>query len=193
MQFAKCFTSLLFALFRFSAGSTGAYTVRLATRPVGGEVTVAATSTNASTATVQPAQLRFGAGDWDAPKTFRLHGAQAGSATISHSASGADYGGAAATTVAATVRGTQAAGVRIEPPTLTLREGGERRVPGAAEHAADRGRDRDGEMVPRKCRSKYRGHAIAQIISRGIIAGYAVPLSSSCANSIPRSSPPFAG
>ena len=104
-------------------GSTAAYTVRLATRPVGGEVTVAATSTNASTATVQPAQLRFGAGDWDAPKTFRVHGAQAGSATISHSASGADYGGAAATTVAATVRGTQAAGVRIEPPALALREG----------------------------------------------------------------------
>ena len=104
-------------------GSTAAYTVRLATRPVGGAVTVAATSANASTATVAPAQLRFGAGDWDAPKTFRVHGAQAGSATISHSASGADYGGAATTTVAATVRGAQAAGVRIEPPTLTLREG----------------------------------------------------------------------
>ena len=104
-------------------GSTAAYTVRLATLPVGGEVTVAATSTNASAATVQPAQLRFGAGDWDAPKTFRVHGVQAGSATISHSASGADYGGAAATTVAATVRGTQAAGVRIEPPALALREG----------------------------------------------------------------------
>ena len=104
-------------------GSTAAYTVRLATRPVGGTVTVAATSTNASTATVQPAQLRFGAGDWDAPKTFRVHGVQAGSATISHSASGADYDGAAATTVAATVRDTQAPGVRIEPPTLALREG----------------------------------------------------------------------
>ena len=104
-------------------GSTAAYTVRLATRPVGGTVTVAATSTNAAAATVQPAQVRFGAGDWDAPKTFRVHGAQAGSATISHSASGADYDGAAATTVAATVRDTQAPGVRIEPPTLALREG----------------------------------------------------------------------
>ena len=104
-------------------GSTTAYTVRLATLPVGGEVTVAATSANASAATVQPAQLRFGAGDWDVPKTFRVHGAQAGSATISHSASGADYDGAAAPPVAATVRGTQAAGVRIEPPTLALREG----------------------------------------------------------------------
>ena len=52
-----------------------------------------------------------------------MHGAQAGSATISHSASGADYDGAAAPPVAATVRGTQAAGVRIEPPTLALREG----------------------------------------------------------------------
>ena len=104
-------------------GSTAAYTVRLATRPVGGTVTVAATSTNAAAATVQPAQVRFGAGDWDAPKTFRVHGVQAGSATISHSASGADYDGAAATTVAATVRDTQAAGVRIEPPTLALREG----------------------------------------------------------------------
>ena len=104
-------------------GSTAAYTVRLATRPVGGAVTVAAISANAATATVAPAQLRFGAGDWDMPKTFRVHGAQAGSATISHAASGADYDGAATTTVAATVRGTQAAGVRIEPPTLTLREG----------------------------------------------------------------------
>ena len=41
-------------------GSTAAYTVRLATRPVGGAVTVAATSANASTATVAPPQLRFG-------------------------------------------------------------------------------------------------------------------------------------
>ena len=104
-------------------GSTATYTVRLATRPVGGDVTVAATSTNALAATVQPARLRFGTGDWDVPKTFRVRGAQAGSATISHAASGADYGGAATTTVAATVRGTQAPGVRIEPPTLTLREG----------------------------------------------------------------------
>ena len=105
-------------------GSTATYAVRLATQPVGGAVTVTATSTNAAAATVSPAFLTFGASDWNMRKTFRASGAGAGSATIMHAAQGADYGGAAAPPVAVTVRAAQAAGVRIEPPRLSLREGG---------------------------------------------------------------------
>ena len=104
-------------------GSTATYTVRLETRPVGGTATVTAMSSTEA-ATVTPAMLQFGASDWNVPKTIRVRGAQEGSATITHLASGADYDGAATTMVAVDVRDTQVAGVRIEPPTLALREGG---------------------------------------------------------------------
>ena len=103
-------------------GSTATYTVRLETRPVGGRATVTAMSSTAA-ATVTPAMLQFGAGDWNAPKTFRVSGAQAGRAEIAHTATGADYGGVATTTVMVDVRDTGAPGVRIEPAMLALREG----------------------------------------------------------------------
>ena len=102
-------------------GSTATYTARLTTRP-DGAVTVTATSTNASVATVAPATLRFGAGDWNVPKTFRVYGVQAGSATTMHGASGGGYTSESAQ-LAVAVRDTQAAGVRIDPPQLGVREG----------------------------------------------------------------------
>ena len=109
-------------------GSMATYAVRLATRPVGGNVVVTVTSSNLAAATVAPASMTFSASNWSAPRLATVRGVLDGdtddaAATITHSASGADYGGAATTTVAATVRDTQAPGVRIEPPTLALREG----------------------------------------------------------------------
>ena len=110
-------------------GSTAVYTVVLSTRPVGGAVTVSALSTAVTVATVSPATLRFGAGDWNVPKTFRVRGvADAddadGSATIAHAVSGADYDGASTAPVSVSVRDADAAGVRLEPPALTLVESG---------------------------------------------------------------------
>ena len=63
------------------------------------------------------------------PKTFRVRGvADAddadGSATIAHAVSGADYDGASTAPVSVSVRDADAAGVRLEPPALTLVEGG---------------------------------------------------------------------
>ena len=109
-------------------GSTGAYTVVLATAPVGSAVTVAATSSDTTAATVSPASLTFTASNWNVPQTFQARGASDtdstdGSATISHAVSGGDYGAVPANSVAVAVRDAQAAGVRIEPPRLTLREG----------------------------------------------------------------------
>ena len=102
-------------------GSTATYTARLTTRP-DGAVTVTARSANASVATVAPATLRFGAGDWNVPKTFRVYGVQTGSATTMHGASGGGYTSESAQ-LAVAVRDTQAAGVRIDPPQLRVREG----------------------------------------------------------------------
>ena len=109
-------------------GSTGAYTVVLATAPVGSAVAVAATSSDTTAATVSPASLTFTASNWNVPQTFQARGASDtdstdGSATISHAVSGGDYGAVPANSVAVAVRDAQAAGVRIEPPRLTLREG----------------------------------------------------------------------
>ena len=111
-------------------GSTATYTVVLETQPVGDSVTVSAVSSAVTVATVSPATLRFGAGDWDVPKTFQVRGvADANdvddSATMTHTVSGADYNvGVTASPVPVTVRDVDAAGIRIDPLALTLDEGG---------------------------------------------------------------------
>ena len=108
-------------------GSTAAYTVALATRPVGGSVggsvTVSLSSSDAAAATVSPSSLTFTEGNWDAPRTVTVLGVADGSATVAHAASGADYDSVAAS-VSVAVRDSGAAGVRVEPPQLTVREGG---------------------------------------------------------------------
>ena len=109
-------------------GSSAAYSVALATRPDGGPVTVSLSSSDAAAATVSPTTLRFAAGNWDRPRTVTVLGvadadSTDGSATVSHAASGADYDLVAAS-VSVAVRDSGAAGVRVEPPQLTVREGG---------------------------------------------------------------------
>ncbi len=104
-------------------GSSAAYSVALATRPVGGPVTVSLSSSDAAAATVSPSSLTFTAGNWDRPRTVTVLGVADGSATVAHAASGADYDSVAAS-VSVAVRDSGAAGVRVEPPQLTVREGG---------------------------------------------------------------------
>ena len=108
-------------------GAMATYTVRLMTRPVGGNVIVAATSANAAAATVAPASMTFTASNWSAPRLATVRGVADGdttnaTATITHSASGADYDTVSAQ-VSVLVRDDDTAGVRIEPTALSLREG----------------------------------------------------------------------
>ena len=110
-------------------GSTAAYEVRLATAPVGGPVTISLSSSDAA-ATLSLSELSFTTDNWDAPRRVEVSGAvddgdsMDGSAMITHAASGGDYGGASAPTVSVSVRDDEAAGVRVEPPQLRIREGG---------------------------------------------------------------------
>ena len=108
-------------------GSTITYSVVLDVAPTGGDVTVAATSSDATAATVSPAALTFTASNWNAPQRVTVSGVEDndstdGSATISNMVSGADYP-SVTVQVSATVRDDEAAGVRIEPTWLPIREG----------------------------------------------------------------------
>ena len=69
------------------------YTVALTSQPTAA-VTIAATSSDATKATVSPASVSFGtsATDWSTSKTFTVNGAGAGSARISHKAVSTDPG-----------------------------------------------------------------------------------------------------
>ena len=110
-------------------GSTATYAVRLATRPVGGPVTVSLSSSNAAAAAASPASMTFTGLNWSSPQLATVRGvADADTAnatsTIAHAASGADYGLVPPAQVSVAVRDAQAAAVRIEPPALSVREGG---------------------------------------------------------------------
>ena len=109
-------------------GSTAQYAVVLATAPVGGVVTVSLSSSDVAAATVSPASMTFTASNWSSPRRATVHGTEDTNSlnaapTISHSASGADYNGATAGQVSVLVLDDEAAAVRIEPRSLSLREG----------------------------------------------------------------------
>ena len=104
--------------------STAAYSVTLAAAPTGGTVEVTPTSSDEAVATVSPPTLRFTSSNWNAPQRVTVRGVSDGAASITHAATGADYGAAPTPTVAASVRDEDAPGVRVEPPLLRLAEGG---------------------------------------------------------------------
>ncbi len=88
------------------AGNTGTYSVVLDVEP-SADVTITASSGNAGVATVLPASLTFTPSDWNVAQTVTVTGAGAGSAAISHQASGGAYDGAAIDDVAVTVVDTR--------------------------------------------------------------------------------------
>ena len=119
-------------LLLFETGkTTAAYAVRLATQPSTG-VTVTPSSSAAGTATVAPASLSFGTGDWStAQKVTVTAVADAATGdrtvTVSHAVSGYGTGNEAVTTgpaVAVTVVDDDAAGVTVTPTALSMVEGG---------------------------------------------------------------------
>ena len=99
------------------AGATSTYSVVLATRPTA-SVTVTPASGDTNTATVSGA-LTFTVSDWAVAQNVTVSGAAAGSATVTHSVAGGDYGAnnVAADSVTVTVA---ARGVIVAPTSLDI-------------------------------------------------------------------------
>ena len=105
-----------------------AYALVLSTEPVGGPVSVAVASSATSTVAASPPALTFTAENWDVPQRITLSGvddsnATDDSATVSHTPTGADYGGVSISDLNATVADDDAAGLKVAPTSLTLAEG----------------------------------------------------------------------
>ena len=97
-------------------GASGDYTIKLGTRPAT-DVTVTPTSDDTDKATVSGA-LTFTSANWDQPQTVTVTGVADGTATISHTVSGADPSYPADLTVAdvdVTVAATTTATLSVAP------------------------------------------------------------------------------
>ena len=108
--------------------NSATYTVRLATEPVGGNVTVDVTGA-ADGLSASPTRLVFTAGNWDTERTVRITAAndQDGDSevvTFSHAASGADYGSVPAATIVATSTDNDTPSLQVTPTTLEVDENG---------------------------------------------------------------------
>ena len=107
-------------------GDTGNYTVRLATQP-DGEVTITPMSGDTDIATVSGA-LTFTTGNWNEAQSVTVTGAEddnadADTATITHTVSGADYGGVVtADDVTVTVTDNDTRGITLSPTALSVAE-----------------------------------------------------------------------
>ena len=109
--------------------SGGTYTVALVSQPAG-TVTVRVAVSGNNEVRASPQTLRFTATDWNAPQTVTVTAehdddSQADSAQIRHTASGADYTGVSAVSVAVTVNDDDIRGVTISHTALKVREGGQ--------------------------------------------------------------------
>ena len=108
------------------------WTVRLTAAPSPDEtVTVAITSSDPGAATVSPATLTFeaGANNWNQTQEVTVKGIEdfdfnAEMVTFSHSASGANYGGAEARTVRVTVTDNDTPALVLSPTGVSMDEGG---------------------------------------------------------------------
>ncbi len=102
------------------------YTVRLATEPVGGNVTVDVTGA-ADGLSASPTRLVFTTGSWDTERTVRITAAndQDGDSevvTFSHAASGADYGSVPTAALVATSMDNDTPSLQVTPTTLEVDE-----------------------------------------------------------------------
>ena len=126
-------------------GASGTYTVALATQP-SAAVTVALAASSGDV-TVSPASLTFGVDAWSVAQVVTVGGASDddasdGSATLTHTASGGDYGSESVTgTVSVAVTDDDTPALVLSSAALTVDEGGECDLYGPPCDAADRGRD----------------------------------------------------
>ena len=109
-----------------SMGSSGSqtYTLVLAAPPnryaTSGNVTITAASSATDKATVAPATLTFTTSNWSTPQTVTVSGVAAGSATISHGASGGGYGNVTIASVSAGVTTGHLSISNVAATTATL-------------------------------------------------------------------------
>ena len=115
-------------------GQTNTYTVRLDSEPTA-NVTVAITGHTGtdlalSGATLANDALTFTTDNWNTAQTVTVTAATDddavadGEVTLTHTASGGDYGSAAVRTVTVTITENDTAGLTIDPASLTVTEGG---------------------------------------------------------------------
>ena len=107
---------------------TATYTLVLDTEPVGGPVSVAVASSATSTATASPPALTFTAENWNAPQTVTVSGVDdtdtaVDTTTVTHTPTGADYGGVAIGSVTVVVGDDEQEGLKVSPTSLVLAEG----------------------------------------------------------------------
>ena len=108
-------------------GESGSYTVVLDTQP-SGTVTITASSSDTTVATVTPPSLTFTTSNWNTAQTVTVTGVEDDDATnetvaISHGVSG--YGSvSSASNVTVTVNDDETAGVSLSATDLTVNEGG---------------------------------------------------------------------
>ena len=135
--------------------NSATYTVKLATEPtadvtvtvsgMGSDVTV---DTDSATDGDQDT-LSFGTSNWNTGQTVTVSGladddATTETVTLSHSASGGDYGTVSETMVV-TVSDNDTMGLALNPPSLSVREGSSATYTVQAGDGADGGCDGDGE------------------------------------------------
>ena len=129
---------------RVTEGSSATYTVELATQP-SGQVTVTVDGATGTDLTVVTPSLTFTSSDWDTAQTVEVRADQDDdgsddSVTLSHTASGADYG-SVTEDLPVTVTDNDSAGIVLTPTTLRSDRGQQRNLHGGAVNAAQR---RDG-------------------------------------------------
>ncbi len=118
------------ATLRVLENETATYTVVLDTQPVGGAVTVTATSADTAVATVASPAVVFTAGNWATAQAVTVAGADDQAVTndrtvqVTHAVDGADYAGETVGAVTVTVTDDEVAGLRVSPTRLTVREQG---------------------------------------------------------------------
>ena len=110
-----------------TSGSTGTYTVALATQPTA-NVTVAVGGTSGDV-TVDRSSLTFSTSNWGTPQTVTVSLAQDDDAaddaavTLTHTPSGGDYGAVPFASVTVTPDDDDTAGATVTPTALTVTEG----------------------------------------------------------------------
>ena len=105
------------------------YTLVLDTQPVNGNVSVAVASSATTTVTAAPSTLTFTAQNWNVPQSITISGVDDANtvdnfATVTHTASGADYGSVTIPDLGVWVSDDDVAGLKVLPSVLTVSEGG---------------------------------------------------------------------
>ena len=109
-------------------GDSGTYTVVLGSEPTASVMVTIVDPTIPTDVTADPASLTFSTSNWATEQTVTVRAAEDDDssqdrATVTHTVSGGDYAGFAASSVAVTVTDNDTPGVAVSPTSLTIDEG----------------------------------------------------------------------